>query len=423
LPGGTHSRLARPARVAHAAAVSDTRASNADAGWTGPRMGEFVALMAALMAVNALAVDSMLPALPQMAEAVGAARDNHRQLVVTFFLLGMGGAQLFYGPLSDRFGRKPVLLLSLLGYVAFSLLVGLSQSFALLLAARLMQGVAAAGSRVVVVSVIRDRFEGALMARTMSMTSIVFMLVPILAPSLGQAVLAVGDWRMIFYLLALYGVIVLVWFVVRLPETLPRERRRPLSLAAIREATIETLSHPLSIGNTIALTLLVGALFAFINSIQQIVFDVFKQPQLMSLLFAVVAGTMALSSFANSRVVVRFGARRVMIVGLAGFVAASFVHLAFSLLFGETLVQFIIFQSLMMANFGLISANLGSIAMQPLGHVAGTAASVQGVITTLGGALIGLVIGQMFNGTTLPLIGGFALCGLAALLIVLRVNR
>jgi MFS transporter, DHA1 family, multidrug resistance protein len=391
--------------------------------WTGPGMGEFVALMAALMAVHALAVDSMLPALPDMAASVGASNDNDRQLVITFFLVGMGGAQLFYGPLADRFGRRPVLVLSMLGYIAVTLLVGLSQGFALLLAARLMQGVAGAGSRVVVVSVIRDRFEGAPMARIMSMTSIVFMLVPILAPSFGQAVLAISDWRMIFYLLALYAVVVLAWFVIRLPETLPVEMRRPLSLTNIREAAVETLSHPLSIGNTIALTLLVGSLFAFINSIQQIVFDVFKQPHLISVLFAVVAGMMAVSSFANSRVVMRFGARRVMIVGLYGFVAAAFAHLAFSYFFGETLVQFIIFQSLMMMNFGLISANLGSIAMQPLGHVAGTAASVQGVITTLGGALIGLVIGQMFNGTTLPLIGGFAVCGLAALAIVLWVNR
>jgi MFS transporter, DHA1 family, multidrug resistance protein len=380
-------------------------------------------LMAALMAVHALAVDSMLPALPDMAASVGASNDNDRQLVITFFLFGMGGAQLFYGPLADRFGRRPILVLSLIGYIAVTLLVGLSRGFALLLVARLMQGVAGAGSRVVVVSVIRDRFEGAPMARIMSMTSIVFMLVPILAPSFGQAVLALSDWRMIFYLLALYALGVLVWFVIRLPETLPVEKRRPLSLANIREAAVETLSHPLSIGNTIALTLLVGSLFAFINSIQQIVFDVFRQPQLISVLFAVVAGMMAVSSFANSRVVVRFGARRVMIVGLYGFVAAAFVHLAFSYFLGETLVQFIIFQSLMMMNFGLISANLGSIAMQPLGHVAGTAASVQGVITTIGGALIGLVIGQMFNGTTLPLIAGFAICGSLALAIVLRINR
>jgi DHA1 family bicyclomycin/chloramphenicol resistance-like MFS transporter len=386
-------------------------------------MGEFVALMAALMATNAVAVDAMLPALPEMAASVGASHDNQRQLVITFYLLGMGGAQLFYGPISDRFGRKPVLNFSLIAFVVFSLLVGLANSLGLLLAARLLQGVASAGSRVVVVSIIRDRFEGSLMARTMSMTSIVFMLVPVLAPSLGQAVLVIGSWRDIFYLLALYGLIVLVWSLVRLPETLAEDQRRPLSLSKIREAATYTLSHPLSIGNTIALTLLVGALFAFINSIQQIVFDVFKRPDEMALLFAVVAGTMAVVSFANSRVVVRFGARRIMIVGLYAFVAVTLAHLAFSYFLGETLLQFIIFQSLTMATFGLISANLGSIAMQPLGHIAGTASSVQGVITTLGGALIGLAIGQMFDGTTMPLIAGFAVCGILALLIVVRVNR
>jgi DHA1 family bicyclomycin/chloramphenicol resistance-like MFS transporter len=264
--------------------------------WQGPGMREFVAMMAALMASNAISIDAMLPALPAIGEALGVAEDNRRQLIITAYLLGFGAAQLVYGPLADRFGRKPILAASLVGYAGCALLAGLAASFTLLLAARALQGAAAAGTRVLVVSIIRDRFQGPMMARTMSLTFIVFMIVPVLAPTFGQAVLLTSGWRSIFILLAAYGFAVLIWSAFRLPETLPVERRRPLSLVKVREAVAITLRNRLSIGNTLALTLVVGALFAFVNSIQQIVFDVFDAAELMPLVFACIAGPMALSS-------------------------------------------------------------------------------------------------------------------------------
>ncbi|MGE5721471.1 MAG: multidrug effflux MFS transporter [Sphingomonadales bacterium] len=394
----------------------------AEQPWNGPGMREFIAMMAALMATNALATDAMLPALGAMGTALHVQEANQRQLVIICFLLGFGVAQLFYGPVSDHFGRKRILVFSLTCYTLFTLLVGLAASFPLLLAARTLQGFAAAGSRVLVISVIRDRFHGAAMARIMSMTTIVFMLVPVLAPSIGQGVLAVSGWRMIFFLLAAFTLAVLAWSSIRLPETLPPERRRPMSVVKIREAVALTLSHRQSIGSTLALTVIVGALFAFINSIQQIIFDVFKRPNSLAVMFAGIAGCMALSSYLNSRIVERFGARRVMIVGLHAFVAAATLHLAVTSLFGESLIRFIVLQALCMACFGLIAANLGSIAMQPLGHIAGTASSVQGVVTTVGGALIGMAIGQRFDGTTVPLVFGFALCGAVGLGLALWAN-
>lgn len=389
----------------------------------GPGMREFIAMMAALMASNAVAVDAMLPALPEIGASVGVAEENQRQLVVTFYLVGLGLAQLFYGPLSDRFGRRPVLTGSLLLYALFSLLAGLAGSFWMLLAARVLQGAAAAGSRVIAISVIRDRFQGSKMAQTMSFISIVFMLVPVLAPSLGQLILAFAGWRTIFIAFAVYGIAVLSWALLRLPESLPLERRRPLSFSKVREAVGITLTNPLSIGNTLSITLVMGALFAFINSIQQVIFDVFKRPDLIGAVFASIAGPMALASYFNGRLVQGIGARRMSFYGLCGFVLLASLHLAVAGLVGEDLVLFVVLQALMMGSCGLIMGNLGSIAMQPMGHIAGTAASVQGLITTVGGALIGLAIGQMFDGTTTPMLTGFVVCGLLSLLAALWANR
>ena len=391
--------------------------------WSGPGMREFVVLMAALMASNALAIDAMLPALPAIGDALGVAEDNRRQLVITAYLLGFGFAQIVYGPVSDRVGRKPILVVSLVFYAAFALLCGLASSFNLLLLGRVLQGVAAAGTRVLVVAVVRDRFHGSAMARVMSLVFIIFMVVPVLAPAFGQAVLAVATWRFIFIGLAVYGAAALLWSLLRLPETHPPEKRRPLSFASVGEATAETLRHRLSIGNTVAATLVFGGLFAFINSVQQIVFDVFGRPDALALVFACIAGPMAASSYFNSRMVERLGARRMALFAMAFFTVVASLHLAVALGGAETLTLFVILQALTMLSFGLIGANLGSLAMEPLGHVAGTASSVQGLITTIGGALIGLLIGQAFDGTVIPFLAGIALCGASGLAVAWWANR
>ena len=390
----------------------------------GPMPGktEFVVLMAALMASNALAIDAMLPALPAIGEALGVEDENRRQLVITFYLLGFGAAQIGYGPLADRFGRRRLLIASMLLYALFGALAGIAGSFGLLLAARALQGVAASGSRVLVVAIVRDRFFGSAMAQIMSLVMIVFMVVPVLAPAFGQGVLAIASWRHIFIALAFYGVGLALWAGARLPETLPEAMRRPLSAAHIAEAAAETLRTRASLGNTIAATLTFGGLFAFIGSIQQIVFDVFHRPELIGLAFACIAAPMAASSYANSRLVMRLGSRRLLVAALAAFTLSAFGHLAFALAVGETIWTFVVMQALTMACFGLIGANAGALAMAPLGHIAGTASALQGLITTVGGALIGLAIGQQFNGTTVPMIAGFAICGGLALLIAIWAN-
>ena len=387
-----------------------------------PGRTEFVLLIAALMASNALGIDSMLPALPAIGEALGVGEENRRQLVITFYMLGFGGAQLVYGPLADRFGRKRLLIGCMFLYAGFAALSGLASSFALLLVARTLNGVAAAGARVLVVAVVRDRFEGAAMAQLMSTAMIVFMLVPVLAPSLGQAVLAIGSWRHIFITLALYALALAVWGGLRLPETLAHGARRRLSAGNVREAVAQTLSNRVSIGNTAAMTLTFGALLGYIGSVQQVTSDVFHRPGLIGIVFACVAMPMALSAWLNSRLVMRFGSRRLLLIALAAFTSLAALHLAVMLAFGETIWSFVALQALTMGCFGLVGANAGALAMEPLGHIAGTASALQGLISTIGAALIGLVIGQMFDGTTLPLVAGFVVCGGLGLAIAWQAN-
>jgi len=381
-----------------------------------PGRKEFVVLMAALMASNALAIDAMLPALPAIGAALDVVDDNRRQLVITVYLLGFGLSQIFYGPLADRFGRKKLLVGCLLFYAVFAALAGLAGSMDLLLAARFLQGVAAGGTRVLVVAVVRDRFHGSAMAQIMSLVMIIFMIVPVAAPAFGQAVLAVASWRHIFILLSCYGLFLALWGGIRIPETLDPADRLSLAVGPIASAVRQTLTIRASIGNTLASTLAFGGLFAFIGSVQQIVYDVFHAPQLIGLVFACIAGPMALSSYANSRLVMRLGPRRLLLGALAMLTAISLVHLILVLTRGEGLWTFVVMQALTLACFGLVGANAGALAMERVGHIAGTASAIQGLVTTSAGALIGLLIGQMFDGTTLPLIAGFATCGALAFL-------
>ena len=395
---------------------------DASAAGRAPGRREFVLLIAALMASNALGIDAMLPALPAIGEALNVTEENNRQLVISFYMLGFGVAQLAYGPLADRFGRRRLLIGCMLAYAAFALLSGVAGSFALLLAARTLHGVAAAGTRVLIVAVVRDRFQGSAMAQIMSTAMIIFMIAPILAPGLGQLLLAVGSWRWIFLALAGYALILSVWAALRLPETLASAHRRPLSARHFGAAVKETLTNRASAGNTAAMTLTFGALLGFINSVQQVVFDVFHRPELLGIAFACIAGPMALSSWLNSRLVMRFGSRRLLLSAMAAFTFMAALHLLLILAIGETIWGFVALQALTMGCFGLIGANAGALAMEPLGHVAGTASALQGLLSTVGAALLGLLIGQLFNGTTIPLVAGFVIAGLLGLIIASWAN-
>jgi len=390
-----------------------------------PGMGfkAFVALIAAMMATNALAIDSMLPALPQIGEALGVADHNQRQWIITAYLLGFGVAQLAYGSLADRFGRKPVLLVGLSLYVLFAGLCAISTSFEMLLVARALCGVGAAATRVLSVSIVRDCYSGRQMARVMSLSFIVFLAVPIIAPSIGQAIVLVAPWPWIFAVLAIFGLAVIAWAALKLPETLHPEDRVPLTPGPVLAAFREALTNRIAIGYTIASTLVLGGLFGFINSAQQVFVDVLGAGKLFTLLFAAIAGGLAVASPVNSHIVGRLGMRRVSHAALCGYIAFAGVHALIALSGHESLWVFAVMQAGMMFCFGLTMSNFGALAMEPLGHLAGTAASVQGFITTIGGALFGFWIGQLFDGTVVPLTLGFTGFGVAGLVAVLVTER
>lgn len=385
--------------------------------------GEFVTLIAALMALTALGIDSMLPALPAIGAALDVAEPNSRQFVITSFLIGFSVAQLAYGPLADRYGRRPVLIFGLIASAITNLVAAVSGSFVLLLIARFASGAAVAGARVVTVALVRDCYSGRAMARVMSLAFIFFMAAPVLAPSFGELVLAFASWRWIFGGIAIVTAIILAWFVLRMPETLPESERQPLQPSRILAGYRMVLRDRYAVGYTMAAALLQGGLFGFVGSIQQIMDVTFERPKLLTIVFACVAGTMAAGSFFNSRIVMRFGTRLISHAALLGLIAVAAVHLAVTLAGLESLTSFIILQAMMMACFGLATSNFSAMAMENMGTIAGTASSLQGFASMLTGAVLGAIIGQSFDGTTVPLYGGFLGLGLIALLVVFRTEH
>ena len=383
----------------------------------GPK--ETVALLAGLMALNAFAIDAMIPALPDIGSELGVVAENDRQLVVVAYFLGFGVGQIFWGPLADRFGRKPILAAGVALYACFALLCGIAGSFELLIAGRVAMGASAAVTRVLVMAMVRDLFEGEAMARVMSLVFMVFMLVPMLAPNVGQAILLVADWRAIFLVLAGYGAIMWLWSFVKLPETLHPEYRRPLHGGEIWQAVKIAATDRLSIGYTMALTAVFAGLTGYIASIQQIIFDVFEAGNLIGLIFAAIAAPMAVASWGNSRVVGRIGLRRTGHGGLIAFVVVATVHALIAEAMDEPLWLFIVMMELTFVAFAFTTSNFGTLAMTNMAPIAGTASSFQGVTGTIGGAMLGFFIGRSFNGTQLPFLIGLSACGIIALGLVL----
>ncbi|WP_294389808.1 multidrug effflux MFS transporter [uncultured Sphingomonas sp.] len=389
----------------------------------GLRFGAFVTLIASLMAVTPLGIDAMLPALPDIGRALNVDTENHRQWVIAIYVLGFGSAQLVYGPLSDSYGRKPLLVGGLVLFTILSIVAGLSTSFPALLAARLFQGIAGAAGRVLVVSVVRDCFAGRQMARVMSISFMIFLAVPIFAPSIGQGIMLFGNWRLIFFFLAGFAALIALMAALYLRETLHPQFRRPIAATAIADAVRRTLSNRNALGYTLALSCVFGALMGFINSIQQIFTDIFHAPARFPLVFACIGIAMGIAAYTNSRVVERLGTRKVSHSALIGMIVLGGIHTAVGLSGYETMLSFTLLQSATMFCFGLLGSNFGSMAMEEVGEIAGTASSIQGFVSTCGGALLGLLVGQSFNGTTVPLTLGFLLLGGLALLIVFVTER
>ncbi|AFL52600.1 DHA1 family bicyclomycin/chloramphenicol resistance-like MFS transporter [Sinorhizobium fredii] len=380
---------------------------------------QFIALMAMLMSINAISIDIMLPGLQEIGASLGVADENDRQYVISAYLFGMGFAQLFFGPLSDRFGRKAPLLAGLALYALCAVAIVFVPTFTALLFFRFLQGVGAAATRVVTVSIVRDVYGGRQMAEIMSLVMMVFMIVPVVAPSIGQLIMLFSEWHMIFVVIALFAMIVSTPVALRLRETLVPANRRAFTLSTILDGFRIVLTNRIALFYTLATSALLGGLFGFINSAQQILVGIYGLGIWFPAVFATFAGMMAVASFTNSRLVERFGMRALSHAALLGFALASFVWMVASLIGPLPLPLFVLLQAAAMFQFGLMAANFNAMAMEPLGHVAGTASSVLGFTQTIGGGFIGALVGQAFDGTVTPLAVGFSIVATLALVFVL----
>lgn len=379
---------------------------------------EFIVLIASMMALNALAIDIMVPALDDIGAAFTLANPNDQQLVMFAYVLGFGIPQLVWGPVSDHYGRRALLLISLVGYGAFGLFCVFSTSFSGLLIARFLMGVFSSAGRVVAVSVVRDVYEGRGMAQIMSFVMMVFMTVPILAPAIGQLILGLGPWPWIFYVLVIYSVVIALWSMARLPETLAAERRKPLSFASAFGAYKMVLKTRVACGYVLASGILFGGLFAFIFSVEQVMREVFDREAELGFWFALVSIGLAASNFLNAVLVKRVGMRRLSHMAVFVFVLLALLNLVLMFVYGPV---FYVFMSLMMLIFGtigMIGSNFNAIAMEPLGEIAGTASAALGFATTTLAGGLGYLISSQFDGTVIPLLIGFSGLGVVSLIVL-----
>jgi DHA1 family bicyclomycin/chloramphenicol resistance-like MFS transporter len=384
---------------------------------------EFVVIIASIMALNPLAMDMMLPALPDIASAFHITVANRPQMVLSTFLIGFGVGQFVIGPLSDRFGRRPVLLGGMTLYCIASVLAIAAPSFETLLLARALQGLGTSATRVIATSIVRDCYAGRRMASVMSLAMMVFIAVPVIAPSFGQAVLLLTQWRGIFVVLMVYGALALIWSALRMPETLPVSQRRSLAVREVLGAFRQTVTNRQTLGYALAAGGVMGSLFAYVFTSQQVFTEIYHLGHYFPIAFAAIAVGTAIAGFLNSKFVGRLGMRVISHGALVAFAAVAGTMLVAEKLHMLPLPLFMALSALMMFSFGLMIANFTALAMEPQGHIAGTASSLYGSITTLLGIGIGVTIGQDYDGTLLPFATGFFLCTLAALAVVLVVEK
>jgi len=378
---------------------------------------EFVALMASMTAMTALSIDAMLPALSDIARDLGAQRVNDGQLVISLIFLGLSVGQIFYGPFSDSTGRKPAIYVGIGIYIIGCCLALFAVDFRMMLIGRFLQGIGVAGPRSVVVALVRDQYAGRAMARVMSFVMTVFILVPIIAPMLGQGILLVAHWRAIFGLYLLLALLIGGWFILRQPETLTAEHRIPFQLGRILRAFREVFVNRIALSYTVMAGLISGGFVGYLNSAQQIFQDQYELGTQFPFYFATLALALGCASYLNAQLVMRFGMRALSRWALLALGGLSLLYLLPAAFFAGQPPLWSLMSYLLLGFFavGILFGNLNARAMEPLGHIAGVGAAVVGALSTFLSTLLGGLIGQSYNGTVLPLVGGFALLSLLSL--------
>lgn len=380
-------------------------------------------MVAALMSLNAMAIDIMLPALSNISDFYRLERANDQQLVIFAYIAGFGAPQLIFGPISDRFGRKGLLSICLIGYAIAGIACIMTNSFMALLLARFIQGIFASGVRVIAVSIVRDLLAGRAMARIMSLVMTVFMVVPILAPTIGAGVMLIAPWQWTFGVLSLAAVLNLFWIQVRLPETLDEADRQPLNVQQTGRAYWQVLTTRITCGYMCASGVIFGALFAFVAASEQIFTDVFGQHETFALWFAGVAAALAGANFLNSRIVEKYGMRRISHSVLILFIFLALANVITLSTVGEKLWLFYPLFCLTFGCFGMLGANFTALAMEPQGKIAGTASAAYGFASTTVASFIGYLVAGQFDGTVAPFMLGFVALGVSSLSIIFVTER
>ena len=378
--------------------------------------GEFIVLVALLMSLVQLATTTVLPALPAIGADLGAARHNEVQFVVPALYLGLGVGQIAFGPLSDRIGRKPAIHVGLSLFMAGCVMSIFAPSFEWMIAGRVVQGVGIAGPRIVIVALVRDQYQGRRMARLMSFAMAVYILVPTIAPALGQVILWMGSWRDIFAAFLGVSLVAFAWLSIRQPETLPPERRRPLTPRAVGGSVLELLRLRTALGYTVATGCAFAPILAYMSSAQQIFQQAYTTGALFPLYFGILALAFGGASLANGRLVIKLGMRRLSKAAALSIATVSAIAWVPVFATGSLppLWVFMTYMVVVFVCFGFLFGNLNALAMEPLGHIAGVGAAAVTSIATFIALPLGTVVGQSFDGTIHIQIAAFAIFGAAS---------
>jgi len=384
---------------------------------------EFVALMASLMSIVALSIDALLPALPEIGLALGVTNPNHNQLLITMIFLGLGFGQLIFGPLSDSFGRKRIVYIGFIVFVIASIICVSTKSFEMMIFGRILQGIGLSSPRTLSIAIVRDTYSGNYMAKILSIVVMVFILVPVIAPTLGQFLLNFYNWESIFYVNLLFGVAVMFWFWKRQPETLPSTKRIKFRASMFIDGTKEFLKHKDAVAFTFVSGFITGSFMVYLSTSQQIFEKQYDMADLFPYIFASLAISVGLATFMNSRLVVKYGMWRIAYIGTIAYVLISILYV---ILFwsgtNPSIGVLIGFFALQFFAIGLLFGNLRSLAMQPLGHIAGIGAAINGFVSTVMAVPIANYIGSFVTDSVLPLFIGFSIFGVLSLLIFIRLK-
>ncbi len=377
---------------------------------------EFVVLMAALMSIVALSIDAVLPALPIIGDYLSVSNPLDNPKLITTIFLGLGFGQLIFGPLSDSFGRKPIVYAGFILFIIASIICITTKSFEMMLFGRVLQGIGLAAPRTMSIAMIRDSYEGDYMAKIISIVVMFFILVPVIAPSLGQFLMNHYNWKFIFTFTLAFGVLVILWFWLRQPETLKEKYRIPYRLSIFKTGAIKFFRIKSAVIYTLLSGFITGSFMVYLSTSQQIFEKQYDLAEEFPLIFASLAISVGLATFLNSQLVMRFGMRRIVHVAIISFVLISLVFIGFYHSGNNPSIEILItFFALQFFTIGFLFGNLRALAMQPLGHIAGIGSALNGFISTVMAVPIANYIGNFVIDSVTPLFIGFLVCGLISL--------